>query len=1013
MNMIRKKKADFLFLYIKKIFVLMLVLIMGLTSVSQNIHAQTQENLLGIESYVNYSDDLQNGTIYLDLQNVDNDNYEIREILDPQMNQLSMEALEYAVTVNGDYIFTVKYIERNQEELKDEKEDDNSIDSALLIDDLHIEEKIKTYELVVTVDGIIDSNTDVDETIDSNTDGTIESNNDVDETIDSNTDVVGTIDSNTDYGVSTVNAVSSDYATREAGNMNLEDVFDVDSLCVLRAANDPIPMKDATNINGYIDKTNNKIVLYNAKENGGIPTSYYPTNTWWQAAAKVDAIGRLSLKSDWEFVYTFKGGSVDGSKGNRGSIYLNFGTDVASKGHDVEIGAMADGRYNRAKLFIWTSGSGETSKQVGNSRFFEEERQIIVTCDYDDDKHATITISCPESGEEVSKTYDVSSKDSVSVAFGGDATWGAGDSTPSGAGQLAYPTEPVTVTFESLMYKNLNPQIEKIQWFKDNIELNSDSIVSPGDTLSVRVTVKNDSAHSDVLPATLFPSDNFDLALTHGISVENSDLKEGISVNLTKDPEPIDFDVTVMDTIGDISLGVMLEDDFFHKKIYLAKQTKISIGQIFADDSPSYTVSNPERGDDGKAKKDANGEIAFEDDVNQLQINQDSYVKVAIDLKNPRSAEDMDIDMSADTTTAPGLDFTTIHRLETTENINISEADLLKFLKGTDKLTFTLGANDSAKISFYVPVKQSTEEGMVGKPVDKGAQEIEYEIAGVFTLNQEIKKGSWTKETTVMDSVTDIDADLTTEIIELQRDQEFDLSAASMLTFEPVTEGLDVSVDFENVETENGGTLADWKLFGLENKTAYAGKVALFAENNKTLGVEVTYNGILTLGHGDNSYKHYTRSGNAVDTPRTCTKEITLKVSGGSEVTPYAFFEIPKSVYLNDWKGIDDAHAGIKAEVKLISDIMPGYTFTIEADNNFTIKNSKNETLAVSLYDDNDASGNPVPYLDPGSTNDTVKIGTINNATRSKTVWYNLVKDPTLAPGENFTGTMQFYITME
>lgn len=1022
MSMIRKKKADFIFLYIKKIFVLMLVLIMGLTSVSQNIHAQTQENLLGIESQVNYSDDLQNGTIYLDLQNVNNDNYEIREILDPQMNQLSMESLEYAVTANGDYKFTVKYIERDQKELKDEKEEDNGIDAALSIDDLQIEEKINTYELVVTVDGIMDSNTGADETMEPDTD--------VDETMDSNTDVDGTIESDTDYGVSTVNAVSSNYATREAGNVNLEDVFDVDSLNVVTDTG-TVRMEDTTNVKGSV--SGNKIVLYDAKENEGIPTSFY-NQQWWQTATKVDANNRLSLKSDWELVYSFTGPKVRTSEpngtmagGNRGSIYLKFGEGSASAAHDIEIGAMADGFKRETKVFIWDDDLKETSAVVGGPWLFAKESQetnpqtIIVTCDYDDNNTAKITISCPNSDrpvKEVSRNYDVSIEgtDSVSVAFGGDATWGKGDSASGGAGEKDYPTGEVSVTFESLSYTNLNPEIVSIKWFKDGTELNSESTVSPGDILSVKVRVKNDSEHKDVLPATLYPSDNFSLAPTHGIDADYDGIfKNGIKIeDFKNEEEEIEFDVQVLDTIGDISLGVRLQDDFFRTNVYLSKQTRISVTDIFAKASPSYTVSNPKRDADGKAEKEENGELVFEADQNQKQLNQDSYVKVAIDLKNPREIEDMDIVMSADTTTAPGLDFTTVHGLQTSNNVaSITKDNIIKLLNGMEDLTFKLPANESANISFYVPVKQKTEAGMEGKPFDTGVQEIEYTIKGTITVNGNKENGSWTENSTVMDSVQDIDASLKTNEITLERDVEFDLSTA--LLFEPVTDGVDVSVDFKNVVTTNQGASADWKLFGLENASDYTGKVVPYAEGGIGLPVDVTYNGILTLIVDDSSYKHYTRLGNEVDEQRTYSGTVTLKVNDETPVTPVAYFEIPKSVYLNDWEGIDDAHAGIKAEVKLIADVETTKTFTVEADNNFAIKNSNaTKNFTVSLYDNNDDSGNPVPYTETGTAAPgSVKIGTINDTNRSKTVWYNLVKDPSLAPGEHFTGTMQFFIKME
>ena len=1005
MNMIRKKKADFIFLYIKKIFVLMLVLIMGLTSVSQNIHAQAQENPLGIESYVNYSDDLQNGTIYLDLQNVDNDNYEIREILDPQMNQLSMEALEYAVTVNGDYIFTVKYIERNQEELKDEKEDDNSIDSALLIDDLHIEEKIKTYELVVTVDGIIDSNTDVEDMIESNTDvdDMTESNTDVEDMIESNTDVDDMIQSDTDHEVSTIDTVSFDDATRVIAAVNLSKVFDVTTLNV-----NGIPMADSTNVNGAVEE--DKIILYNATQQSDIPTSYYAANTWWQTSTRVDAKNRLSMRSDWEFKYTFKGAQLDANKGSRGSIYLNFGNESASVSHDIEISAMANGKDKESSIFIWDSKSHTTNKEIiaAHSNWFTVQKEVVVTCDYDDVDTATISISC--GGKKSTKSFKLSEfGDSVSMAMGGDVTWGAGENNATG--QADYPRGTANVTFQSLSYTNLNPKIESLQWFdSSNTELDINSTVSPGDVLSVKATVINDSTKADVLPAKLFFSDDPSLAMTRGIS--GSDLTNGVAVALTNQSKVIDFKVVVLDTIGDISLGVKLEDDFFHSKSYSEIQTKISTGDIFAEDYPKYTVSNPKRNKFGKAVYDLNNEIVFEADKNQTQLNQDSYVKVDISLKNPRQNEAMDINMSTVTTTAasaavtaPGLDLTTIHGLVTSGNVSssITKDNLVKFLNGSGNLTFTLGADDLANISFYVPVKQS----LGGKPFDTGAQKIEYKIEGTIVVGGNSSNGTWTNETTVMDSVTDIDVDLAKTEIPLQRDHEFDLSAASL--FSPVTNGLDVSVDFENVGIMNQGQLADWKYFGLDSVSDYTGKVALFAENNKTLGVMVTYNGILTLSHENSSYKHYTRLGNEVDIQRTSTKNVTLKVDGGTVVTPDAFLEIPKSVYLNDEGGIDDAHAGIKAEVKLISDIMPGYTFNVEADNNFIIENSDaSKTFTVSLYDKDKN-----PYVVQGSTANRVDLGTIKDDSRSKTVWFNLVKDPSLAPGENFTGTMQFYITME
>lgn len=791
-------------------------------------------------------------------------------------------------------------------------------------------------------------------------------------------------------------------------NTDLALVFDPDDILVTDSYRHTIPLSESTNINSSID--GNVITVYDA-DSTATPTSYYAGNTWWQAESLVLSRQEVSLRSSWTMKYNLTTPPVDmtqgsGYAGAMGVVRLNLSDSLI-----VEISARNAGGYNQTSnsaIYIYDDQSGNTTAVIGDQTFFDNGAPVTVHCDYDG---SNVTLSVSAGSETVTRTYAASSLNTkASMWFGGNVTWQGGKNTA--AAQKKYPVSTLKAEFVSFSYDNLSPVIEAMRWFKkDGTELAEGDIVNPGETLDVEVDVRND-ALNDIIPATLYLSDDATQAETKGVAGE-SDILDGMYVELENEIQTLRFTVTVTDSIGNISLGVMLEDEFFHNKAYAEVSAAVDVGKLFTDGTPVYTVQELARDSEGNIITDSEGQPTFVDSADQDTLNQDSYIKAVINLENPRAQEDLTINLKADIADAAGLDLENLYGVTIEAGGQTISADQISKLFDGQGLDIVLkgsevdadGTESVGCITLVIPVKQNDD----GTPFSTDAQNIHYTASGSFVAEGtgQLISGAWERDKETQ-TITDIDTVLSTTNITLEREESFDLLDGNTLSFEAAEASVNAEVKPEDVSIAFDESDPYLEYFGISDATGSTGTVQAYADDGTKITATVTYNGVIYL----NGQKHYTRKGSSANPPaREKEALVELEVQGGL-VIPSAYLEIPSTVMLNDNSGIDSEHAGIMAEVKVKNADLTSHTFDITADNNFEITGTNNTayTHTVTLYD---ASGNAFPASGSDSSKaDIGEIGgTATGADSEVSVWYNLVKDPS-RDQDIYEGTMLFYITM-
>lgn len=947
------------------------------------LSAMDQTEFYDIHPVVSYSEDYLSATITINTTDMKSNEIDIVEILDPENKSLDMPNPQITVTENGEYSFTVKYSEKKVDEVIIDEQESTSDAATTSIDTAISEETVE----VIKQDKTEDSNTTNGDPVQSEVKSFV---------------VTAMVDSIKKQDLKVADKSTSDqlieakeepvskntispFATGEGSQLN--DIFDVNEW----RENRGILAKNVKGLNPSIN--GNRITFYDAKND--VQLNSEKTGTIYSLLTRLPSKSEVSLKQNW----SIKGIAALPMKGTVGSynVISTAGIEIKSSNGKSAYLSLNKFTTNNSQTQLYNSTNGVIKSDWVDIN--EESAQFQVNYDYLSDGKGVLTL--------VYGDFNIATN---VEGFGEGATLYIvtqvqyGNSNVSSS-RAEYPRFTNYFEFESFGYRDYKPTLMDVKWFKaDGNELVNGSYVEPGDRLTVKATMKNDTTTDSQADVLLKLSDDSSIAFTKGVTPGN-DITNGIPVTLSKTPITKEFVVTVQDTIGNISLGVMMEDSFFHNKQYKQISSKIDIGKVFMDGVPVCRVVELDRDPSTGAIRTEAGVPKFVDAADQNSLNQDSFVEITIGVVNPRNDNPIALELILDKTKAPGLDFSQVYVTKNGLGGISSEANKIKnWVQNGGSYNINIGAGgDGKQFTFIVPVKQTsynatTFEG--GKPFDKGQQNIGITLNGTVILPSETITGQWTKEKKISDSIIDIDTYLNTNSKSVTRGQTIKTVLASDFNAETPDSG--ASVDFSSVSTKNQGTSNDWKYFGLESESDQTGIVPLYADDGKTLKVDVTCNKSLMLSGG----KHWTRVGSDLNAPfRERKKTLTLTVSGGT-VSPTAYFEIPDTVYLNDSDGIDQDHAGIKANIGLVDGIDTNKRFTIAADNNFKIKNGANQEHIVTLYD---ASKNLYPASALGV--DKANIGTITNTDRTKTVWFNLVKDPNRTSSQ-YKGTMNFYITM-
>ena len=966
---------------------LAVLMIFTLITHAGTLSAMDQMDFYGIHPDITYSEDYSSATIIIHTTDVRSEEIEVSEILDSENKPLDLSNPQITVTENGEYEFTIKYSDVKATTLSSTKDDvnqvnsanDNLVESEVLksedergaVEDVEAlsnelsDDEVKSFVIKAVVDGINMPSPEANTTEEKLT------MNQVDE----------------------VNNVANTNSRVASNVTGLSEIFDTTKWSTFNGT----PIESITGLNQEI--TGNTIISYNPSA-GGTLGSEAASSGPWNVGTTLPSKSKVSLRQDWVFKGTaFMPNNIPASGGFDASVTSGI---ILSKdswqtnGLSSELAVMALLRKSNApnETYIYSrhNGNNVPDKETGLSG---QNAEFTIAYTYTGAKSGKLRLDYGGKSHEL--TYDNLPENAEMLIYN-QVQYGDRN-TPSS--KAMYPVLKSGLEFQEFEYSNYQPVFVDAKWYKivdgELKELEEGLVVKAGETLTVKATMKNNASTNGQADVMLKLSDDSNVAFTKGVNPDVN-ITNGILTSLSDTPITKTFTVTVRDdAIGNISLGLMMEDNFFHNKQYKHLASKIDVGQVFMDGSPKVTIVEAKRNPDtGEMDGTVDGEPVFVDSFESLPLNQDSYVRIEVKMENPRADTNLAVKVKLNTENAKGLDFGNVYSVEFDGlGKKLTAQDIRTMLTTGKTLDYELLLGGQSTFSFVVPVKQ----GSTGAPFNTAEQKIEAIVEGTITLNGNSASGEWSREVKISDAVVDIDSDLNLTSFGKNRGDTYDLME-DVIKPNFRTNDSSSTTDFDSIMTNNQGTLNDWKYFGLDSASDLTGTIPYFTDDGKAMEIEVSYNKSVML----NGEKHWTRMGSELDAPfRIRNKTIKFIVSGGT-VLPSAYFEIPKTVLLKDEKGINDDHAGMKEEIKLVAGIKTKESFTVTADDQFSISNDSGQEHIVSLYD-----GSGTAYASSGLNK--VLIGTFDNVNRTKTVWYDLKKDY-FRESSYYSGTMNFYITM-
>lgn len=969
-------------------------------SVDNKIFAMSGNvNELGIDSTTMYNSDNTSAVLGVDMSNLDQTKYEVKQILGPNNEILDVSKPSVSVDDNAEYTLKVQYVDKTAiavEEPAVVEEEVTPTSEETPVDEKQLE--IKEISLLTPVNGIIKPMS---------------------------------LSQVSDEDASKQNQEPTDLL---AGSPRLphaewrgkaHEMFPVWwNFASELTEKDP-------------DKTNNtnpsfvdgKFVYYDAQPGGGLPTSKVSeiagikyqesfTRISNRMTPSVDTplkeIARyLGNQTDWEMKMKYKAPTTSATGNARVNymvIRLCYEKEGGSNSHSIartnigigligSISSYPDAPENRATVKIDSNTYAQSQSpyiDLGPKDFFDTERELILKNEYDAiSDQFIISLIIPELGKkiEVVNSSTVKWQEGVDrntiqrVELDYEMGWAKGDVANAGK---TYPTGVESyIQFDesNLKYNNFDPKFESIIWkdAKGNV-LTPNDTVKVGDKLSITVNMENDIVTDDIIISRLY------LNKSSGITTDLSTHGKRYSLK-KKNTEPQVINVTVgQGNVGDqLSIGLKSQDTFFLNTIF-----EDSLGPKIGGDvdynSMEMKVMELERDEAGNIIKDGSGHNQYVEAANQTILTQDSYVKVGGNFHDKALLDSLNVNLKLDSSEAPGLDFTGIDRL----NIVNGTGGVADLTNGTG-INLTPNAKDGS-FDFIIPVKQTDD----GKPFSFADQFMKYDLEisymnGVTAIKYPLKEKDLVSDTTTR-TIKDIDLNLTSLNLTFERGKAFDLlhKTNPLLTF---TGANGASADMDAITLVNQGTLADWSKFGLDLVNDSSGIVPISSEDGTEMQSQVVYNQVILL----NGKKHYTRTGvGANPAPRTKTGMVTMRVNGGT-VLPEAYFEIPKYVMLNDQDGMDDNYAGAKATIGIKDSITStNLTFDVKGDTGFKINNAKNDFYIVSLFNEDKS--------EMAKVGNKATVGTFDQNNRKKVVWFNAKNDQKQTDSK-YEGTMTFYIT--
>lgn len=354
---------------------------------------------------------------------------------------------------------------------------------------------------------------------------------------------------------------------KQGGKSALEQVFDTNPQNFIIPGY-IVDYENSNNINASVN--GNVFIGWNPQEGKGDPTNRVGGGTA-VSGAELGSKALVSMKSSWRIRFKSYIGNLDKNGQtleNRIDLVSTEGGYLATLvAHNKEKSYVA--MFNQTKIVADVTGD---MPEVAGQGWFGNGRVVEMAYKYDSNtEKGTFRIVNPDTlgnTKQPEAIFTITEKNKrMRIRYGTTARWYA---PPSDVG---YPKDKVVSEFELMQYDNFNPEIMSAKWYDSSgNELSKSSDIKECEKITVIVTVNNNSTEKDEFDAHLKLSDDESQAYMNGIDVTGNGLDgDGTAVTLTNREQENTFVVTATrdSTAGELALGIMMEDDFFHEKQYM------------------------------------------------------------------------------------------------------------------------------------------------------------------------------------------------------------------------------------------------------------------------------------------------------------------------------------------------------------------------------------------------------------------------------------------------------------
>lgn len=357
------------------------------------------------------------------------------------------------------------------------------------------------------------------------------------------------------------------------GIEKIADIFDLESASTHNATESFGSLGAVENNN--VDIQGNLVTYINPKpEKGLIQPGLTGVDKGIDLITDISCRNKISMKADWEFEYDFYSGYLYGVSENVSATGVGIRLSKNDELMGKSIVCFGEFReqinpntsYNNLAInpYDGIAVNCEKNSTVKWKIISEEDKKTPITIRNDYDYTTdTSTVSMVEGVTGRKVCISNVKYESLFLGFRGFIVYRPNEITSA----------KVMGEFKSFSYDNFAPQLVNAKWYDTNgNELSKNSEILAGDEITVKTKVKNNSTEAEQFGAHLKLSDDESQVYSNGIDATGSGLDgDGTAVTLTNQEQEKTFVVKATRdiTAGELALGIMMEDDFFHEKQYM------------------------------------------------------------------------------------------------------------------------------------------------------------------------------------------------------------------------------------------------------------------------------------------------------------------------------------------------------------------------------------------------------------------------------------------------------------